>query len=67
MYRLKAFNDSKAFIEYSNNMNDIYKNIAAVISNKKLNLKVTRVRVRKLNIITFLLHNLILLYQKILD
>ena len=24
---LKHFNDSKAFIEYSNNMDDIYKNI----------------------------------------
>ena len=32
---LKYFNDSKAFIEYSNNMDDIYKNIAEYNLNKK--------------------------------
>ena len=32
---LKHFNDSKAFIEYSNNMNDIYKNIEEYNPNKK--------------------------------
>ena len=30
----KYFNDSKAFIEYSNNMNDIYKNIEDYNPNK---------------------------------
>ena len=33
---LKHFNDSKAFIEYSNNMDDIYKNIEEYNLNKKL-------------------------------
>ena len=32
---LKYFNDSKAFIEYSNDMNDIYKNIKEYNPNKK--------------------------------
>ena len=32
---LKHFNDSKAFIEYSNDMDDIYKNIEEYNSNKK--------------------------------
>ena len=32
---LKYFNDSKAFIEYSNDMNDIYKNIEEYNPNKK--------------------------------
>ena len=32
---LKHFNDSKAFIEYSNDMNDIYKNIEEYNPNKK--------------------------------
>ena len=32
---LKHFNDSKAFIEYSNNMVDIYKNIEDYNPNKK--------------------------------
>ena len=32
---LKHFNVSKAFIEYSNNMDDIYKNIEEYNSNKK--------------------------------
>ena len=32
---LKYFNDSKAFIEYSNDMDDIYKNIEEYNSNKK--------------------------------
>ena len=33
---LKHFNDSKDFIEYSNNMDDIYKNIEEYNLNKKL-------------------------------
>ena len=33
---LKYFNDSKAFIEYSNDMDDIYKNIEKYNSNKNL-------------------------------
>ena len=32
---LKSLNDSKAFIEYSNDMNDIYKNIEKYNPNKK--------------------------------
>ena len=32
---LKCLNDSKAFIEYSNNMDDIYKNIEDYTPNKK--------------------------------
>ena len=32
---LKNFNGSKGFIEYSNDMNDIYKNIEECIPNKK--------------------------------
>ena len=32
---LKYFNDSKAFIEYSNGMDDIYKNIEEYNPNKK--------------------------------
>ena len=32
---LKYFNDSKAFIEYSNDMDDIYKNIEDYNPNKK--------------------------------
>ena len=35
MKGLKYFNDSKAFIEYSNNMDYIYKNIEDYKSNKK--------------------------------
>ena len=33
---LKYFNDSKAFIEYSNDMDDIYKNIEEYSQNKKV-------------------------------
>ena len=33
--RLKHLNDSKGFIEYSNDMNDIYKNIEEYYPNKK--------------------------------
>ena len=33
--RLKYLNDSKAFIEYSNGMDDIYKNIEEYNPNKK--------------------------------
>ena len=85
---IKNFNDSKAFVEYSNKMADIYKNIqdynsnkkfkilivfidmiVDMLSNKKLNPVVTKllIRSRKLNISLFLLPNLILLFQKILD
>ena len=32
---MKYFNDSKAFIDYSNDMDDIYKNIEQYTSNKK--------------------------------
>ena len=32
----KHFNDSKAFIEYSNDLNDIYKNIEEYSINKRI-------------------------------
>ena len=85
---LKNFNDYTAFIEYSNDMNDNYKNIREynsnnkrkiliafddmivdMLSNKKLNPIVTElfIRGRKLNNSLFLLPNIILLWQKILD
>ena len=84
---LKLLNDSKTFIEHSNYMDDIYKNIEehnpnkerkmlivfhGLISdmlNKKLNPIVDELVItgRKLNISPILLHNPILLYQKILD
>ena len=35
---LKYFDDSKDFIEYSNNMDDIYKNIGDYNPNKKRNI-----------------------------
>ena len=35
-YRLKHFNDSEAFVEYSNDMDDIYTNIEEYNPNKKL-------------------------------
>ena len=81
---LKHLNDSKAFIEYSNDMDGIYKNIeennpikkqkilivfddmiADMLSNKKLNPKLTelfnkKTRGKKLNIYHFLLHNVII-------
>ena len=82
---LKHFSNPKAFIECSNDMDDIYKNIEEynpdekiliifddmitdMLSNKIHNPVVTKlfIRGRKLNIL-FLLCNLILLYQKILD
>ena len=34
--RLKYFNDSKAFIEYSDDMNDIYENIEEYNLNKRV-------------------------------
>ena len=84
---LKHLYDSKAFLEYSNDMDNAFKNIEEynpnkkhkiliifddtigdMLSNKKLNPMYSKLftRGRKLNIL-FLLHNLILLYQKILD
>ena len=84
---LKYLKNLKAFIKYSNDMNDFYKNIeectpnkkrkiliafhmiADMLSNKKLNPVVTELFIRagKLNISIVLLHNLISLFQKILD
>ena len=85
---LKHLNDSKAFIEYSNGMDDIHKNIEEynpskkrkilivfddmivdMLSNKHLNPVVTElfIRGRNLNVSLFLLHNVILLFQKMLD
>ena len=85
---LKPFNDFKAFIECSNHMVHVYKNIeeynrnnkrkmliafddmiADMLSNKKLNPIVTELFIsdRKLKFLLLLLHNFILLYQKILN
>ena len=84
----KHVNGSKTFIEYSNNMDSICRNIEEYNPNKKrkilavfddmitdmhskkiLNPIVTEllIRGRKLNISLFLLHNLILMCQKIID
>ena len=78
----------KAFIKYSNDINNIYKNIeeynsnrkqkilivfdnmiADMVSNKILNSIVTElfIRGRKLNMSLLLSHNLISLFQKILN
>ena len=85
---IKYLVGSKAFIEYSNDMDDFYKNIqeynpnqkskilivfddiiADMLSNKKLNPILTELfsRGRKLNVLLLLSHNLISLFQKILD
>ena len=84
---IKYLNDSTTFIEYSINMNDIYKNIKEcnpnknrkilivfddvilhILSNKKISPIVTELFVTGRKLIScFLLHNLILLFQKILD
>ena len=37
---LKHFNDSKAFIEYSNDLDDIYKNIEEYDRNKKAKISI---------------------------
>ena len=37
---LKHLNDSKAFVEYSNHMDDIYKNIQEYIPKKKLKISI---------------------------
>ena len=71
-------NDSKAFIKYSNDRDDIYKNIEKYIPNKKSKMSIVfddmipvTLSNKKLNSIAkpslILLHNLILLSQKILD
>ena len=81
----KHFNDSKAYIEYSNNIADIYKNIegynpnkkrkivivfdemiADMLKNKKLNAIVTELFIRDRKPNFFLLHNLVLLGEKML-
>ena len=84
---LEYLNDSKAFVEYSNDMDDICKNIENYSPNKKWKILiifddmiadilrdkphspiVTELFIRggKINIL-FLSHNLISLFQKILD
>ena len=72
--RLKHFNDSKAFIEYSNDMDDIYKNIEECNPNKKLKILIVfddmiadMLINKKLNPLVTELFNLILQCQKILD
>ena len=85
---LDHFDDPKAFIEYSNDMQGVHKNIedynpikkrkilivfddmiADMINNNKLNPVVTELLIkgRKLNVLLFLLCNLILKCQKMLD
>ena len=75
---LKHFNDSKAFIEYSNDMDKIYKNIEKYNPNKKRKILiafddmiavepkpvVTELFIRGRKFPLFLLHNLTLLYKK---
>ena len=77
---LKYLNDSEAFIEYSNNMDDIYKNIEEYNPNKKWKILIVfgdmiadMLSNKKLNpvvtelFLLFLLHNVISLFKKILD
>ena len=76
---LKHFNDSKTFIEYPNDMNDIYKNIDEYIPNKKRKILIAFndiiadmlsnkkfISGRKLNIYLAFITNFFLLCQKIL-
>ena len=75
---LKHFSDPKAFVEYSNDIQDVHKKIEEyspgkkrkmlMINNKKLNSIVTElfIRGRKLNISLVLLHNHISGFQKML-
>ena len=72
---LKHYNDSDAFIEYSNDMNDIYKNIDHYYLNntRKVlfvfdNMIADIIRGTKLNSLLVLYYTIIILqYQKILD
>ena len=72
---LKHYNDSDAFIEYSNDMNDIYKNIDHYYLNntRKVlfvfdNMIADIIRGTKLNCLLVLYYTIIILqYQKILD
>ena len=72
---LKHYNDSDAFIEYSNDMNDIYKNIDHYYLNntRKVlfvfdNMIADIIRGTKLNSLLVLYYTVIILqYQKILD
>ena len=75
---LKHLNDSKAFIENSNDMQDVKERqilivfddmIADMINNKKLNSIVTElfIRSRRLNISFVFIHNHTLSFQKMLD
>ena len=72
---LNHYNDSDAFIEYSNDMNDIYKNIDHYYLNntRKVlfvfdNMIADIIRGTKLNSLLVLYYTIIILqYQKILD
>ena len=72
---LKHYNDSDAFIEYSNDMNDIYKNIDNYYLNNKRkvlfvfdNMIADIIRGTKLNSLLALYYTIIILqYQKTLD
>ena len=75
---LKHLNDPKAFIENSNDMQDVKERqilivfddmIADMINNKKLNSIVTElfIRSRRLNISFVFIHNHTLSFQKMLD
>ena len=71
----KYFNDSKVFVEYSNDMDDIYENIEEYYPNGKNKIMIVfdfiiAVSNKKFNpIITklFSSHNFILLHQKIFN
>ena len=69
---LKHFSDSKAFIEYLNDVDDIYKNIEEHNPNKKHKILIVfddmnADMLSNKKTFLFLLHNHILLFQKILD
>ena len=72
---LKHCNDSDAFIEYSNDMDDVYKNIDDYYLNNKRkvlfvfdNMIADIIRGTKLNSLLVLYYSIIILqYQKILD
>ena len=50
---LKCLNDPKAFTEYSNYLDSIYKNIEEYSSNKKQKILIVRVLSRNLKLMTF--------------
>ena len=73
---LKYLDNSKALVEYSNHMGDIFKNIEEYNPNKKRKMLIVFGDMiadifsnKKLNLVLpeLILHNLLVLYEKILD